>query len=59
MIFGVILPFIGFRAMDVDEEGNPVSTAGNSPYEADAFMLAWLGHIYVVGIQHPIRPKAS
>jgi hypothetical protein len=40
-IFGGILPFIGWRVVNVDNDGYP--TDGRGHFKADAFQIEWFG----------------
>lgn len=54
-IFGGVLPFIGFRLIDVDRDGNPCGCIVEEHWKADAFAVEWFGSgaILFIGKVHP------
>lgn len=54
--FGGILPFIGWRVVNVDNDGHPCEEPGH--WEADSFEVEWFGAgiVLVVG---EVRPRKA
>lgn len=56
-LFGDILPFIGFDTLDVAKDGHPIDEHPYNHYEADCFVISWLGVGIVLFTKLPIRKK--
>lgn len=58
-LLGNVLPFIGYRVLDVTPQGFPLDEHPINELEADVMLIQWLGHYMTLWTRMPIRRKPS